>query len=94
MTKIRPVIRGILYGGLLYLGMYGVARATHQLVRNQDGCVSRPGGGFLDPVPSCADLQLIDRMKGRTIWQIAFRPLVWVEERVRGPAVPHTNSAP
>ncbi len=81
------MVRVAIYVVLLYLGMYGCARVTHRLVRNQEGCVSRPGGGFLDPVPSCSQLEWMDRTQGRTVWQIAFGPLVRVEERVRGPAL-------
>lgn len=88
MTKLLAVVGCVLYGANLYLGIYAGARATHLLVRNQGGCVSRPGGGFLDPVPSCAELERIDRMEGRTMWQVAFRPLISAEERLRGPAAP------
>jgi hypothetical protein len=32
---------------------------------------------------SCADLRLLDSVKGRSGWQIAFAPLVALEERLR-----------
>lgn len=89
---LRATLRGPLYGVLLYLGIYAGARATHQLVRNQDGCVSRPWG-FFDRVRSCEELELIDRARGRTVWQVAFRPLILLEERLRGPAAPDGSSS-
>ena len=92
-TRVLAVLGGVVHCGILYSGMYVGVRATHQLVRNQDGCVSRPGGGFLDPVPSCKDLERIDRLEGRTKWQVAFRPLVVLEERLRGPAAPAASVA-
>ena len=87
MTSRRPWVRGVLYSVLLYLGSYVVVRVTHGLVRNEEGCVSRPSG-FLDPVLSCKKLEQIDRVRGRTSWQIVFRPLTLLEERLRGPARP------
>jgi hypothetical protein len=64
MTPPQAVFGWILVCASLYPGFYAGARATHRLVRNQEGCVSRPGGGFLDPVPSCAELERIDHRDG------------------------------
>ena len=86
MTRFLAVAGIFLYAADLYCLLYAAARGTHQLVRNQGGCVSRPGGGFLEPVPSCEEFERIDRAEGRTMWQVAFRPLIAIEERLRRPA--------
>ena len=61
------LLGGVLVANVFYVGGYVTARATHHLVR-YDGFIARPN--ILSGI-------------GASPYEIAFAPLVWLEEAVR-----------
>lgn len=70
---------------VLYLAGYAGARGGHRLVRYEAGCIGQPDlhPDFRAHGWQCSELHAAESAHGRSAWQVAYVPLVALEEWLR-----------